>query len=196
MMAFVNALFPNLKLIHGLERNFNLPTTVVTNGGAEYRLNKLTNYRTTWKWPARLIRAEDRKAMALFYTDTAMGSLYSFKFKDPDLNTWTNTPLVYTGSSNNFFLRSPLDTHPIFNLDADVAIKSGSTVVAHSVVVVNGVPCAHVAGYTSGLTISGTFYFSARFDQGQLNWVMSALASDNTSLGDDIGDISLIEVFE
>jgi hypothetical protein len=195
-MAFVNSLFPNMKLIHGLERGVALPTTIVTNGSSEYRLNKLANYRITWKWPARLIKTADRKALALFYTDTASGSLNSFKFKDPDLNTWSSQALVYSGAGNNFYLRSPLDGHPIFHLDGDVVVKSGATTVAHTKVISGGVPYVNVPGYTSGLTISGTFYFAARFDQGQMNWVMSALNTDNTSLGDDVGDVSLIEVFE
>ena len=195
-MAFVNVLFPNPKLIHGLQRSSNQPTTIVTNGAAEFRLNKLSNYRITWKWPSRLIKAEDRKAIAIFFSDTAQGGLYSFKFLDPDLNAWTGQSLVYTGSGNNFYLKSPIDNHPIFHLDAGVQVRSGATPVSYTIKVLNGVPVVNVPGHTSGLTITGTFYFAARFNQPDISWAMAALNSSNQSVGDELSDLSLIEVFE
>lgn len=193
---FQNSTFPELKLIHGLQRSYILPTTIVTNGASEYRLNRLSSYRIRWRWPARLIRAEDRKAMATFYTETAKGGLYSFKFKDPDNFSFNATPLVYSGSSNRFFLRSPLDTHPIFHLDANVQVLNGSTPVAFTKEVVNGVPYINAPTFTSGLTITGTFYYAARFDQGNLDWVMAALNTSNASVADEVADITLLEVFE
>lgn len=195
-MAFVNSTFPNLKLIHGLQREMILPTTVVTNGSAEYRINRLQNYRLRWTWPSRMMKAEDRKALALFFSDTALGSLNSFKFKDPDVNTWSSTPLVYSGSSNRFFLRTGIDNHPVFHLDADVVVRSGATPVSFTKTVVNGIPYVTVPGYTSGLTISGTFYFAARFDQTNLGWASMALNSSNQSIGDQMDDVVLTEVFE
>lgn len=195
-MAFVNSLFPNPKLVHDLQRAIAQPTTIVSNGSAEFRINKLANYRITWKWPSRLIKVEDRKAIATFYSDTAQGGLYSFKFKDPDLNAWNNTALVYTGSGTKFYLKSPLDNHPIFHPDAGVLVKSAGTPVSYTVKVINGVPVVDVPGYTSGLTITGTFYFAARFAQADLSWALAALNSSNESVGDNLGDIDLAEVFE
>lgn len=195
-MAFVNALFPNPKLIHGLQRSGAQPTTIVSNGSAEFRLNKLANYRITWKWPSRLIKAEDRKTIATFFSDTAQGGLYSFKFLDPDLNAWTGQSLVYTGTGNLFYLKSPIDNHPIFHPDASVQVRNGATPVSYTVKVINGVPVVDVPTFTSGLTIHGTFYFAARFNQPDISWSMAALDTSNRSVGDELSDLSLAEVFE
>lgn len=196
-MAFVNSLFPNPGLVHDLQRAIAQPTTIVSNGSAEFRINKLANYRITWKWPSRLIKVAARKAIATFYSDTAQGGLYSFKFKDPDLNAWpAGTALVYTGAGNLFYLKSPIDNHPIFHPDATVLVKSAGTPVSYTVKVINGVPVVHVPTYTSGLTIEGPFYFAARFAQADLSWALAALNSSNESVGDNLSDIDLAEVFE
>lgn len=198
-MSFVDTLFPNPKLIHGLEKSVSNPVLVVGNSQVEYRVKKLANYRTSWKWPARGMLSSDRKTLATFYTEIAAFSLNSFKFKDPDGSNWNLTPLLYTGTSNLFYLTTggTANTHPVFHLGPDVIVKNSSgTSVSFTQQITNGVPMINVPGYTSGLTISGTFYHAVRFDQATMNWSMELLASDNTAYGDNVGDISLIEVFE
>lgn len=202
-MAFADTLFPNanLKLIHGFRKGVVLPTTIVGNSSVEYRIRKVSNYRSTWQWPARSMLATDREAVVQFFTETASFSLISFKFKCPVLNQWSLTPLLYTGASNQFYLtaRGSADTHPIFHLGNDVVVRVGTTALTSgqwSKSVVNGVPVITVPGHTSNVNISGTFYHAARFDQSSLDWTMEALASDNSSFVDSLGDISLIEVFE
>lgn len=199
-MAFVNTLFPhsNLRLIHGLQKSVSAPTTIVGNANSEYRIKKFKNYITSWRFPARLLSATDRRAIALFFTETAQFGLNSFKFLDPDLNQWALTPLTYTGAANKFYLttRGNQDTHPVFHLGGDVVVRVGSTPTAYTMSVDGGVPVITVAGATSNVNISGTFYHAARFDQASMGWSLEALASDNTPYGDNLGDITLQEVFE
>src|SRR5574343_331459 len=118
-MAFVNQLFPNLKLISGLKKSYASPTTIVGNGLVEYRIRKTANYITTWNWPSRLLLTADREAITTFYTEVANFSLNSFKFKDPDLHSWNLTPLTYTGTGNYFYLttRGQASTHPVFHIE-------------------------------------------------------------------------------
>lgn len=196
---FVNQLFPNPKLIHGLQKSYESSVLIVGNTQVEYRIKKLANYRTAWTWPARMMLQSDRIAISSFYTDVAAFSLNSFLFKDPGGSSWNLTPLAYTGVSNYFYLttRGTSDTHPVFHLGSDVVVRNSSgTPVSYTFSVVNGQPVIAVPGYTSGITITGTFYFAVRFDQPKMNWSMEVLASDNTGYGDNLGDISLIEVFE
>lgn len=199
-MAFVDTLFPSssLRLIHGFQKSIANPTTVVGNSAYEYRVRKLRHYRTSWKYPARLLSSIDRKTVANFYTDVAQFGLNSFKFLDPDIQKWNLTPLQYTGADNLFYLtaRGTGDAHPIFHLGPDVVVKVGTANTTFTRVITNGVPMIHVPSATSGVTISGTFYHAARFAQDELAWSMEVLSNDNSSAGDNLGDISLIEVFE
>lgn len=197
-MAFVDQLFPNPKLIHGLQKSVASPTTIVGNNQVEYRIRKLANYRTLWSWPARLMYATDRDTISKFYTEVANFSLNSFKFKDPGLHKWNLTPLTYTGTANYFYLtsRGTADTHPIFHIDADCVVKVGSTTTAFTKTVVDGQPVISVAGATSNVNITGTFYHAVRFNQAEMGWTMAALASDNSGYADELDDIQLIEVFE
>lgn len=194
---YVDTLFPNLKLIHGMQKSIQRPTVIVGNLNTEYRLTKISNFRTTWTWPSRAMLASDRKALATFYTDVANFALNSFKFKDPDGSSWVLSNLKYTGNGNYFYCTSgESSSHPIFHPGPDTVIKSGSTSVPFTFEIVNGVPCFKVPGYTSGLTVSGTYYYAVRFDQASIGWTMEALASDNSAYVDNLGDITLIEVFE
>lgn len=198
-MGFVNSLFPNPKLIHGLQKGYASPVLIVGNNQVEYRIKKLANYRTTWTWPARLMSAASRKALASFYTDVANFSLNSFLYQDPDGSAWNLTPLTYTGTANYFYLTTAgtNSTHPVFHIDGACIVKNSSgTSVSFTQSVVNGQPVISVPGYTSGITITGVFYHAVRFDQSEMNWSMEALASDNTAMVDNLGDLKLIEVFE
>lgn len=199
-MAFVDTLFPtgNLRLIHGFQKGIANPTTIVGNSAAEYRIKKLKHFRTTWRYPARLLSTTDRRAIANFYTDTAQFGLNSFKFLDPDIQKWNLTALQYSGSGNNFLLttRGVGDSHPVFHLGPDVVVRVGTTTTPYTRVITDGVPMINVPGATSNVNISGTFYYAARFAQDELAWTMEVLNTDNSAAGDNLGDISLIEVFE
>lgn len=198
-MAFVNQLFPNPKLIHGLRKSYESPVLIVGNNQVEYRIRKLANYRTSWTWPARMILSSDREALTSFYSEVAAFSLNSFKFKDPAGSKWNLTPLTFTGTANYFYVTSKgsSGTHPIFHLGGDVVVKnSAGDTVSYTFSVQNGQPVISVPGYTSGITITGTFYHAVRFDQAKMDWNMEVLTQDNESYGDSLGDISLVEVFE
>jgi hypothetical protein len=145
-----------------------------------------------------LLSAADRKAIALFYTEVAEFGLNSFKYKDPDLHSWSLTPLTYSGAGNKFYLTTlgTADTHPVFHLGTDIVVKVGATTSSYTKVIEGNVPYIVVPGATAGVTISGTFYHVARFDQASLSWSAEVLNTDNTNYGDNLGDISLLEVFE
>lgn len=198
-MAFINTLFPtsSLRLIHGFQKSIASPVAIVGNSTTEYRIKKLANYRTSWRYPSRLLSVSDRRILTNFFTDVADSGLNSFKFLDPDAQPWANTALTYAGSGNLFYLTSRgSDTHPIYHLGPDVVVKIGTTPTAYTRVITNGVPMISVAGATSNVNISGSFYYAARFNQSELAWAMEGLSSTNTASIDSLSDISLIEVFE
>lgn len=196
-MAFINTLFPNPRLIHDLQRTIGSATTIIGNGNLEYRIQKQANYRTRWKYPSRAMRTVDARDMARFMAEVGNFSLNSFKFRDPYINQWLETPLLYTGTGNNYYLttRGNVDSHPVFHLGADVVVKLNGTPVAYTQSNTGGVPVIDVGG-TGTVTITGTFYFAVRFDQPEFSLSMSALDINNGPLGDTIGDINLVEVFE
>lgn len=198
-MAFVDSLFPtsSLRLIHGFQKSIANPTTIVGNAASEYRIKRLKHYRTQWRYPARLLSSADRKVLANFLTDTAEFGLKSFKFKDPDNNQWLDTPLAHV-NDHKFALtvRGAGDSHPIFHYGGDVVVKHNGTPVSATKSVVDGVPVITVPGATSNVTISGTFYYAARFAQDELGWSLEVLDTNNNPAGDNLGDIALIEVFE
>lgn len=198
-MAFVDSVFPNPGLIHGIEKNFVRPTTVVGNSVIESRIQKLQHYRTAWNWPARLMPVAKRDTVFNYVIDTMGFSKNSVKFKDPLGSKWTNTVLQYGGSSNLFKLTvRGSDDHPIFHYDTDVVVKLDGVVATFSRTIQNKVPYIAVTGATSSsvVTISGTFFYAVRLDQAQLEYSAQALNSDNSDMGGMVGDISLIEVFE
>lgn len=194
---FVNELFPNPRLIHNLERTISAETTIVTNGNLEYRLQKDTNYRTRWKWPARSMLSSDAQVLAAFIADKAKFEFNSFKFKDPYSSTWTNTELAAQGTGNRYKLtvRGTGDNHPVFHLGGDIVVKLNGVVSTYSTEVYNGVPCI-VLPSAGTVTISGTFYYAVRIANTDFSQVMAALTVTNGPLADTIGDIDLIEVFE
>lgn len=196
-MAFVDQLFPNPRLIHDLERTIGATTIITGNGNREYRIQKQQNYNTAWRWPSRAMYSADAQAIADFYAEVANFGLYSFKFKDPYYNTWIETPLTYTGSGTKYYLtmKGTADTHPIFHIAGDLVVKRNGVTSAYTKVIENGVPMLELPA-TGTVTVSGTFYFAARFDGGEFMQVMSALTSQNTPLADTISDIKLVEVFE
>lgn len=196
-MAFVNQLFPNPKLIHDLDRRIGAPTTIIGNGNREYRLQKEANYRTRWKWPSRAMLSTDAQTIALFVSEVANFGLNSFKFKDPYINQWLETPLLYTGTGTKYYLttKGTSDTHPVYHLGGDIVVKRNGVVTTYTKIIENDIPVIEVP-LAGTITISGTFYFAVRLDQADFGQSMSALDIGNGPLADTISDISLIEVFE
>jgi hypothetical protein len=213
-MTFINTTLVNPKLIHGFEREVGGPITVVTNGYSEYRISKVSTYRIKWNWPARLMKFEDRRDLAFFFRTTAGFGLHSFKFTDPDDYRWGNwwmvndvrtwigqgfTPGPY-GPNKYKCQRANMDNHPIFHPNNDVVITTTSpiapVILPHTFAIENGIPMFTVPGHTGDIRVNGTFNYAARFDQTTMGWAMAALNSDNTSMGDNVGDVRLIEVFE
>lgn len=196
-MAFVDQLFPNPKLIHDLEVEIGAATTIISNGNVEYRIQKQANYRTRWNWPSRAMLSTDAQDIARFIAELANFGLNSFKFKDPYLNQFLETPLLYTGVGTKYYLTSMgnVNTHPIFHLGSDIVVKRDGVVTTYTKVIENGVPMIQVPA-TGTITITGTFYYAVRLDQANFGRVMSALNTNNGPLADTIGDIALVEVFE
>lgn len=81
-MAFQNILFPNPKLIHGLQKSVIQNVNVVTNGNTEYRILKNSQKRRKWVWPSRAMSQTDIDALITFLSGVNM-MLDSFRFYDP-----------------------------------------------------------------------------------------------------------------
>lgn len=205
-MAFVNSLFPNPRLVSDLQVGYTLPTTIVGSGSSEYRIQKLQNWKKKWTWPSRAMSTTDRRNIQTFITDVAKFSLNSFLFQDPDNNTWNNVQLLSTGAGNTFYLteRGGADVHPIFHPHTDIIVKlAGSTVATTFSIATNGRPVLTVPGATTSsvVTISGTFFYAARYDSADFNLALtvlkaSGIGSGSTPAHDTVDAISLIEVFE
>lgn len=198
-MAFINAVFPNPRLIHGIERNFIRPVPVVGNGVIESRIQKLKHYRTQWIWPARSMTKERRDEVFNFIMDSMEFGKNSVKFKDPLGSKWNLAQLQYAGSSNLFKLTvRGTDDHPVFHLDSDVSVLLNGSPAAFTKQMVNGVPCIAVVGANaaSSVTISGSFFYAVRLNQSTLSYSAEALNYDNSDFGGAVGDIELLEVFE
>ena len=197
-MAFVNTLFPNPALLHGVNKTWGRPVTIVGNSAIESRLQKLQHFRSRWNWPARAMTAEKRDLVFNCITDTMQFAKNSVKFKDPLGSKWTLAPLQWS-SSNLFKLTTRgTDTHPVFHLGSDVSVLLNGVSAAYTKVITDGVPYIAVTGASSGssVTISGTFYYAVRLDQAAIDYSMDVLNSDNSDFGGMVGDVSLIEVFE
>jgi hypothetical protein len=81
-MAYVNQLFPNPKLLHGLKRKIHWPTQIVSNGSSEFRINKQDAPRREWVWQPRAMTTADLNAIYDFLLARNM-QLDSFKFYCP-----------------------------------------------------------------------------------------------------------------
>lgn len=81
-MAYQNILFPNPKLIHGLQKEVLKQTKIVSNGNTEYRISKNANFRQRWTWPSRAMSQTDIDAIITF-ADTVDMAKDSFNFYCP-----------------------------------------------------------------------------------------------------------------
>lgn len=81
-MAFQNVLFPNPKLIHGLQKSVVQNVNVVTNGNTEYRILKNSQPRQRWVWSSRAMSQTDINTLVTFLKSVNM-MLDSFRFYDP-----------------------------------------------------------------------------------------------------------------
>lgn len=81
-MAYQNILFPNPKLIHGLQKEVLKQTKIVSNGNIEYRISKNANFRNRWTWPARAMSQTDINAIISFAESVDMAK-DSFNFYCP-----------------------------------------------------------------------------------------------------------------
>lgn len=82
MMAYQNILFPNPKLIHGLQKEIVKQTKIITNGNTEYRISKMANFRQRWTWSSRVMLQSDINAI-LAFAETVDMAKDSFNFYCP-----------------------------------------------------------------------------------------------------------------
>jgi hypothetical protein len=200
-MAFDNVSFPTIKLIHGVQKDVINPIGIVSNGNSEFRIQKASQERYRWVYPARLMLQEDKVELYKFWKQRDRG-LNSFKYQDPEYPNFVDAPLEHmTGLQWRHAI--PLDSttpgdHPVHNFADDLVVKVDGTVTGfttgHDA---NGVPYLSVTGTTGTetVTISGKCELSARFD-GDISVSLAALNADNTPSLVNTNDISLIEVFE
>ena len=80
-MTYVNELFPNPKLVHGLTKEIGASTKIISNGNTEYRIQKSTP-RRRWTWSSRAMSKADRDAIIAFARNRKF-ALESFNFYCP-----------------------------------------------------------------------------------------------------------------
>jgi len=81
-MAYHNIFFPTIKLVHDITKSIYKPTIIVANGYKEYRLQRQSNPRTTWKIPGKSMLSSDIDAITSFLSSVNYG-LDSFNFTCP-----------------------------------------------------------------------------------------------------------------
>lgn len=210
-MAFVNSIFPVLKLKHGITKEIVDPVMITGNGTREIRRKQNKWERFVWSIPARQLLEADKQAITKFLRLTDMG-LKSFLFQDPTYPEFNAAPLT-NRSTNTWYLTLPYDattagTHPVFNpvIGGLVFKKNGVTVTATYTGIdgTTGLPYVTITGSVPAdtVTVTGPTYSTVRF-AGPLAYTITAMAK--SPLGGtcnvvptvvQLADFQLIEVFE
>lgn len=202
-MAFQNVIMPKIKLVHGVTKQIVDPVMVVGNGNRETRRKQNRYERFVWQYPSRAILDDSKQELYQFFRSTN-SSLDSFLFQDPDFPEFTGQSLTHkTGST--WYLELP-GGHPIINpVMSGLTFKvNGVTQSATFATDDAGRPTVSIAGSSAVSTISvfGLVYLTVRLNS-PLSWSIAALEPSANGTPDtpapiivDLGDISLIEVFE
>jgi len=119
-MAYQNILFPNPKLIHGLQKETVKQTKIVTNGNTEYRISKQANFRQRWTWSSRVMSQADINAIIAFAEGVDMAkdsfnfycpikkATFKVRFEDASIGFTVegldSTNAVFASSLNDFSL--------------------------------------------------------------------------------------------
>jgi len=202
-MAFINVVMPTIKLVHGVTKQVVDPVLVVGNGTRETRRKQNRYERFVWSYPSRAILNESKQELYEFFRSTE-ASLYSFLFQDPDFPEFTGQGLAHK-SGTTWYLELP-GGHPIINpvMDELTFYVNGVEQVATFAIDAAGRPTVSLPTSNAGSTITvyGSVYLTVRLNS-PLSWSIQALepspnATPNTPtpVVVDLGDISIIEVFE
>lgn len=209
-MAFQNVTFPEIKLKHGISREIVVPVSVTGNGNRELRRKMYRHERFIYTIPARTLLEADKQAIYKFFNQVNYG-LDSFMFKDPTIE-FNDSKLSFR-SGTTWWLNLPFDsttagTHPVYNPKlADLWFKKNTvavTGVTLSYDTTTGLPYVTVPGSvnTDTITVSGPVYITVRFNGTFTHTTVAMAPSTNGGTCNpvpvmvELGDISLIEVFE
>lgn len=161
-MAFKNITFPQLQLLHNVSRTCNDSTVVFSNGNKEFRLRRTKNDLLNWSWPARNMLKQDALILQSFYNEVE-GGFYAFKYKDPYDYSWSDYSLKWL-DTNRWKVVSNTGSPIYFGTISDCKLN-GVSQGSKTISLVNDEPVITVSGSNnaSTVTITGTFYFVARF---------------------------------
>lgn len=196
-MAFINEIFPNPKLIHGLQRTTSRPVKVLSNGNTEYRIRKNAFERYEWEYPSSTILPEDLIAISEFYA-LSDGGLKSFKYQDPRLPDFNGTILTRK-EAGKYYLRTNTG-HRIWHISSGMYCTINDEPTHYPVVLgyIDNTrePYLQMGGeVTDVVKLYGACYYTARFD-GEIQDTIEALDYNNLPIGYNYGSIKLVEVFE
>lgn len=202
-MAFQNVIMPKIKLIHGVTKQVVDPVLVVGNGTRETRRKQNRYERFVWSYPSRSVLEDSKQELYEFFKSTN-SSLDSFLFQDPDFPEFHGEGLTHK-SGSTWYLELP-GGHPIINpVMSELVFKiAGVTKSATFAIDASGRPTVTITDSNASSTIQvyGAVYLTVRLNS-PLTWTIVALekspsGTDCTPVATvvDLGDISLIEVFE
>ena len=188
-MAFSGLSFPALQYgdrFNKTKVGFDLPVSVVTNGGYEYRTARFGFARRSWSIPARALSWQDKETLLEFYNQLG-GTFSSFLFTDPEYSIVNGFALT-VDAAGNYPIMVPVAgaLHPLFHA-AGLTITGGGTVA-----MVNGFPVIQNA--TGVPTLTGSFQLAARFDMTASYALENAANPSSSVVTMDV--IKLVEVFE
>ncbi len=204
-MAFVNQLFPNYPMIHGLGKTIINPVDIVSNGNIEYRVKRQVHERFEWSLPSQTMTNVQKEDIKSFLTQRN-SALDSFKFIDPDAAAWDNARLPFASGDRwkvtvpfNMVDQSIAGTHPLYNPDTvnwSFTVNGSAFAGTPVFSIIAGEPVVTLAGTSSGndIRVSGPIHFTVRLN-GPISYSLAALNTINNTLGVQHNNISLIEVF-
>lgn len=213
-MAFQNIKFPDIKLKHGISKTVLDPVVVTGNGAREVRRRTNKFERFVWSYPGRTMTEADKHAVYTFLRGVNMEQ-DSFLLRDPTQPSVVKGKLAYNGTPTYWVMAIPFSstqagTHPLFRPDLSTLVVYRNGVVEPgamfdtSYLDTQGRPRLYVPGSvpTDNIQISCDVYLTVRLS-GTLAWSIAAMTKPAgsdcagvTPIAVDLGDFSLIEVYE
>lgn len=190
-------IFPASKLVHGIKKTVQFPpTSILTNGTYEYRVQRGRWEKFRYSIPSRAILNTDRDAVYQFYS-SHRGLYTSFLFEDPE-RSFNNTTLTYDVAADGWLFSYPgTVSHPLFHQDAGLVFKRNNVITTPTIDTTNTFPVIKFAGQAPSdvITVTGKIYLIMRFDS-DVSWSFEALDLTNKPVVSGFDEILLQEVFD
>lgn len=199
-MGFQAVTFPDLKMLHNIQRSESAPVKVVGNFTKQYRIKKHRWPRYDWTIPSHSLKVEDANILRDFLISVDY-TLDSFRFVDPYVTAFPSSGALHilTHSTGEYWLLNTPEGKPIFNpIMSELSFYHNSSGRTPTFSIdATGNPVVYFSGSSFGDTVIviGNIYMTARFDTTFATSIV-AMDSNNAPIGLAIGEMKITEVFE